>query len=59
MVNERTVQKEALSDLEIAIDVCDGYNFGRANYTLGFWTEGMTLEDSKRRGELLDRFALR
>jgi hypothetical protein len=57
MVNKITVQKEALSNLEKSVDVCDGYDFGRQNYILGFWVEGMTSEVSKRRGELLDRFA--
>lgn len=57
MANERTVQSEALSNLERAVDICNGYDFGIQNYIIGFWVEGMSLEYSKKRGDLLDRFA--
>lgn len=51
-----TLQKETISDVERAVNSCDGYNFGRYNYILGNWSEGMTKEDSEQASKLLDRF---
>lgn len=52
----KTIQKETISEIERSVNSCDGYNFGRNNYILGFWEEGLTIEDKQRASKLLDRF---